>query len=348
MPGPGPTSEPALAWSFQAEAPIRSSAAVVAGTVFIAPADGSVLALDLASGSVRWRAALGAEVEFATPLVVEGLVIVGDRAGGVHALDAGTGATRWRAAVDGGVAGAAATLGEAVLVATRAGTAYALDRADGEIHWSTKLPGGVTRSIAASDDHAYFPVLGGRIVALRPHDGSVAWDVVLVPLQGEGDPGVAGDTGTPAVADGLVFVPVGLGSLDPGVRSLVALDARTGEERWRRTSPDGEELYAPAVHEGSAYIVGEDETVAAVDARTGALRWEVTTGAENDALPALWDRTLFVATTGGELQALDAHTGALLWSVEIVGVPYSATVSGGLVLVPTNAGVLYAFGDPSG
>jgi eukaryotic-like serine/threonine-protein kinase len=336
MPGPGPSGEPRIAWQFQADSLIRSSPTVSGGAVFVSTMGGLVHALELSTGAERWRSEVGAELGAATPLVIDGAIVVGDRDGVVHALDPQNGAERWRATVDGPIAGAAADADGSIVVATESASGYRMDPSSGEIAWRSDLPGGVSRSIAATDELVYCAVSGGGLVALRTSDGTVAWQAEVAS---------SGAGGTPTIAGGLVYAATGLDSDDPATRGLVALDARTGEERWRLPSPTGEVMYAPAVADGSAYIVAEDESVTAVDAETGKVRWSTTTGSPNDALPSVWGDTVYVATTGGALQALDTLTGTLDWEVPIRGVPYAPVVTGGLVLVGTNAGVLYALGS---
>jgi outer membrane protein assembly factor BamB len=336
MPGPGPSAQPRVTWKFQADSPIRSSPTVVGGTVFVAAEDGLVLALELSTGRERWRTDVGAELGAATPLAIDDGIVLGDRAGVVHALDRQTGAEQWRATVDGPIAGAAADGGDSIMVATESGTAYQIDPSSGEIEWQSELPGGVSRSIAATDDLVYCAVSGGLLVVLHAHDGSIAWQAEVA---------TGGDGGTPTVAAGLAFAATGLDTDDLETRGIVALDARTGEMRWHLPSPTGAVTYTPAVVDDTAYIVSEDESVVAVDVDTGELRWSATTGAPNDALPSVWADSLYVGTMGGTLQALDTSDGTLRWEVEIRGVPYSPVVTGGLVLVGTNAGVLYAFGS---
>ena len=337
MPGPGPTTAPPLAWSFQAQGPIRSSPAVVGKTVFVASTDGIVHALAIEDGTERWRAELGADAGAASPLVIDGRVVVGDRAGVIHALATETGAELWATPADGPIDGAAAAASGSVFVATETGASYALDPRTGEVRWRAELPGGVAHSVAATSDLVYASVSGGTLVALRTLDGTSSWTARVAD---------DGNGGTPTVAGGLVFAPAGLDAADPSNRALVVLDAADGTDRWRRAAPTGDVIYAPAVRDGWAWIVAEDGSVVAVDAASGSIRWSVTTGAPNDALPSVWRTMVFVATTGGTLLALDAETGALAWQADIVGVPYAPVIAGGLVLVGTNVGMLYAFGEP--
>jgi outer membrane protein assembly factor BamB len=335
MPGPGPLAKPPLLWQFRATGPIKSSPAVVGDTVYVASTDGVVSALALGTGEPRWSAPMGAGLGSASPLVIGRLVVVGDRAGAVHALESDTGREAWRIETNGPIAGAAAIVGSTILLATEAGTAYALDAGTGTVRWQATLDGEASRSVAASAELVYVPLSHGRMAALRTVDGTLAWQAQFT---------VDGAGGTPTVAAGLVFEATGLDGIDPSTRAVVALDASTGDERWRRSSPAGQTLYTPAVSGGRAYIVAED-TVSAVDAASGDVRWTVATGAVNDALPAIWQSTVFIATNGGRLLALDADTGVLAWEVEIVGVPYAPVVTRGLVLVGTNVGDLSAFGE---
>lgn len=335
MPGPGPRAEPQLVWQFQADASIRSSPAVVGESVFIASTDGVVHALDFATGAERWRIDLAAKVGAASPLAIDAGIVVADQAGVVHALDPENGSERWLTATGGPVAGAAALAGGRVVVATEDGLALALDPASGLVDWQVALPSGVGRSIAATDELVYCNLAGGLLVALHSSDGSHAWQARVA---------TGGMGGTPTIASDLVFAAAGLGSEDRETRGVVALDAATGTERWRLASAQGEDMHAPAVLDGRAYIAGKDATVTAVDIATGRVAWTVTTAAPIDALPSIWATTLYVATTSGSLLALDASSGSMLWEVPIVGVPYSPVVTRGFVLVATSVGVVYAFG----
>jgi outer membrane protein assembly factor BamB len=335
MPGPGPSGTPDVIWHFQAAGRIESSPAVVGGVVYLVSEDGVVHALELASGSELWSVDLEAEAGAASPLVADSKVFVGDQAGVLHALDRTTGTEGWRLQSDGAIGGSAAWSDGLVLTATDQGSVYAVEGTSGHVRWQTTVSGPVTRSIAVDRATAYVPVSGGWLVAIHISDGSILWNQQV---------GASGEGGTPAVAGDLVFDAVGIEALDPAAMAVVALDAATGASRWRYASPDQAEVYTPAVVAGRAYIVGLDERVVALDATTGSQVWTVTTGAPNEALPAIVDGTVYVATNGGTLQALDAGTGSERWRASIQGVPYAPIVTGGLVLVGTSVGLLYAIG----
>jgi outer membrane protein assembly factor BamB len=179
---------------------------------------------------------------------------------------------------------------------------------------------------------------------------------------------VGGQANGVAVANGIAYVKT-----DKGV---VAVDARTGAELWRRTL-FGSVATAPAVSgdlviavdDGAVLQSGAGETVWALEAGTGSVRWSKTIGR------ALWSRA--VGGDRGELSApvvdgglvffesnlgplaIDLTTGRIVWeahfAVTMVSTP---TVSDGRVYVgadqfsnsdlsqPSNR--LYAFDEQSG
>jgi outer membrane protein assembly factor BamB len=322
------------AWEYQAGAAIGSSPVVVGGYAIVVSAEGTVHAVSLQTGVAAWTANLGAEVGSATPLIIGGLAVIGDEAGVVHALDPATGTERWRTTIDGPIPGALASTSGLVVAATRTGSAVALKPANGEVVWRSTLRAGVTRSIAATDDAAYLALDGGWFVALRSADGAQLWEA-RVATDGSG--------GTPTVAGGLVYAAAGL-DMEGVTPALVALDRLTGKERWRYASPQAAAVYAPAVADGRAFAIAEDGTVVALDTSSGETLWTLNTGAPNDAPPSLVGAILYVGDTNGSLIAFNAADGAELWRVAIVGVPYPAVVTHGLVFLGTNAGVLYALG----
>lgn len=338
MPGPGPAGNPSIVWSFQAGGPIGSSPAVVNGTVFLTSEDGMVHALDLRTGSEVWSASLGAEARAASPLVVGGAVVVGDLDGVLHALDASTGEQRWVVRVDGPIAGAAGSAGDLIVAATSVGSAYAVASDTGEVRWRTTLPGGVSRSVAVTLQVAYFGTSGGSLVAVRIEDGTIKWETKIAD---------SGEGGTPTAAGGLVFAATGLSSDDLESSGVVAVDASTGDVRWRYASHEPANLYTPAIVDGRAFIVGKDMSVVALEASSGAPIWSTSTGASNDALASVADGFVYVATSGGTLQALSADDGGHIWQVDIKGKPYAPVVVDGLVLVGTSRGSLLAIGEGS-
>lgn len=141
----------------------------------------------------------------------------------------------------------------------------------------------------------------GTVCAVNLSDGTERWRVNVA--DGATSATVVGDT---------VFVE----SWDTNV---YALDAATGEERWRYnalTAPPGE----MHVYKGTVYIPSRDTTLYAVNAATGEERWrfdEITAG--GPGIPAIANDAVYVTTPGAQtaaensVYALDAVTGEVRW-----------------------------------
>src|SRR6185436_4468701 len=87
--------KPGLLWSAKTGGPVKSSPAIVGGTVFIGSHDSNVVALALADGKKLWSFQAGDPIE-SSPLVIEGKVFIGANDGVLYALDAQSGKLVWK------------------------------------------------------------------------------------------------------------------------------------------------------------------------------------------------------------------------------------------------------------
>ncbi|MDH4076710.1 MAG: PQQ-like beta-propeller repeat protein [Acidimicrobiia bacterium] len=130
-----------LVWSMQARAGLESGVWATPalytepggrGTTLIVPTnEGSVLALDTATGAERWRLALQGPL-WSSPVVVDGTLIQGDCAGSLHAFDlagrpvGSVPAEQWSAYLGGCIESTPAVWDGQIFVGTRMGRFFAL------------------------------------------------------------------------------------------------------------------------------------------------------------------------------------------------------------------------------
>jgi outer membrane protein assembly factor BamB len=151
--------------------------------VYAASMEGQLLALDAASGAVRWTAPIKVP-GFEGPAAADGRVLAAAVDGHVHALDATSGRERWRRQLGAPAVTTPLIVGADVYVGTADGTVHRLAAGDGRVLGSRKLdatlkPASVPVQASsdllvllndASADHR-------RILALSPALDAVRWQI---------------------------------------------------------------------------------------------------------------------------------------------------------------------------
>lgn len=175
-----------LAWSAQVGEGNGSLAPqVVAGRVFVAGGNGTVAALDAASGKDVWRlnvgtpiaAGVGADGETAAVITVNSqLVAIAD------------GRERWRVRLPARAFTAPLVAGQRVFVLTADRTVTAFDAKSGARLWVQTRPGeplvlGQTGALLAVGD-TLVAGLSGRLAGLNPDNGAVRWEAPVATSRG--------------------------------------------------------------------------------------------------------------------------------------------------------------------
>ncbi len=146
---------------------------------------------------------------------------------------------------------------------------------------------------------------------------------------------------SPAVVDGIVYLGSKSGFLQ-------ALDATTGEERWRFDLGDYIVRASPAVIDGTVYITG-GFSLFAVDAKTGEERWSVPIRFAGQSSPAVVDGMVYVSSHEGLVYAVDAATGIQRWQYQTDGLVFSSpAVADGTLYFGGVNGDLYALDAATG
>jgi outer membrane protein assembly factor BamB len=207
-----------------------SAAAVAAGSAYLGTDDGHVLALDVATGQVKWSFA-AADAVVGSPVVRENRVYAGSFDGRVYALDAATGAPVWSRDTHGAVASAPEVHSGLVIVGNRSYDLIALRASDGGVVWTRY----VWFSWVESPGHVFGDVLhigssdAAKLFALDPNTGSRRWEA-RVAGSAWGEPAVTATRVYEGTAGMLNYVP-------PHRADLIALDRQNGRPVWRFEIP---------------------------------------------------------------------------------------------------------------
>jgi outer membrane protein assembly factor BamB len=268
-------------WELETGGALRARPTASGGALFVHSDDGFLYALEADSGNLRWRARVAAGAIERIPLGAKGgrynhyassalpageTVYVGGFDGRLYALDAASGAGRWQFRAGDTIAGTPAAAGKRIFFGSFDGHVYALDAASGEELWRYDTGAPVVSSPLI---HAGRVIIGSRsydLLALDAGTGTLDWKYYYWFSWVES---------SAVERDGIAYVGSSDGQL------VVALDAATGEERWRFDS-GGSAWSQPAVTDSTVfigtvgvadYMVAHEAGLFALDRKTGRPRW---------------------------------------------------------------------------
>jgi outer membrane protein assembly factor BamB len=232
----------------------------------------------------------------------------------VVALDASSGGFCWSAVTDWNVDVAVLAGDDLILTGEPCADGqggqfalFALEPATGREVWRVTLPpetelpsseSGSPRAVSADEQVVVAP-FGGGTAGFDLASGEERWRV----------------DGVAPLASGADFVVGRAGG--PESRTLVALDRRSGTQRWSTVVP-GEYLGGVAA-DSTVVLVTVGETTVAYDAATGARRWEAPFAQASDTYAVRIIDGVATGVTGtgsnpNAIQAFDVATGRPLWT----------------------------------
>lgn len=291
----GPRRNVGGEWAVDTGDAVTAGAVVAEGYVYVGSTDGTLYALDAATGDTEWTFPTGGGIH-STPAVADGRVFVGSDDGSLYAVDASAGTEEWAFETGGPVQSSPTVLpapAEAgtpglVVVGSHDGHVYAVDVAEGESEWQFETNG------------ARLAEAGGAVKtapAFRP--------------AGDGD-GLSG----------LVYA----GSDDGHV---YALDAESGEREWEYRTENTVQS-SPTVVGDRVCFGNHDGYVFAVAATSGDRLWRFDTGSVVVGSPAVTTDAVFAASRDGNVHALPVDppwvegsesTDDGLWTVSVGSLP---------------------------
>jgi eukaryotic-like serine/threonine-protein kinase len=209
--------------------------------------------------------------------------------------------------------------------------------------------------VAIANDALYTGSKEGRVVSIALSNLAMRSSPAIT-VTTSGTFGCGGSTnpvaiyGTPALANGLVFIAAYNGEVDAytadtleyrwsfpqkGVSNLkpiigaievsgdtlyfggtdgnvYGLDAVTGNKKWQFTT-GGEIWSTPAIANNTLYIGSFDKKIYAVDIPTQTKKWEFTTGATNIAPPLVFEGLVYAGSLDRSIYAINQNDGSQAW-----------------------------------
>jgi len=273
-----------LRWRFMSNAEVSRRPVLQNGLLYVVNANDTVLALEPATGKVRWSQhrspATGMEVAgYAGPAVFRGKVYTGFSDGNVVAYDALTGAERWQP-VD-LAAEAEQTLGEVP------------QQLDVD---TTPVP-----NVLPSGPVVYVASYAGGAFALEAETGVQVWANTAV--SGVSDltlwhepAHVRRDGGPPEPARTILIA-------SSGTSGIWGLDPETGRELWRREVPSGG-MSAPVAINGALLVTASRMGIFLLSPLGGELIDGIHVADGVSMAPSAFGSRAFVTTNGGTFLSL--------------------------------------------
>lgn len=317
-----------VTWRLTSAGAFSSSPSLAGGVLFIGNNAGELLAVDVQSGKIRWKANVQNPL-MSAPLLYGDLVIVGE--GNENSPST-------------------ASPSHPIHVGAPPNALLAFRRSTGELVWRTALSGTGMPTPAIISGVLYQHNGSGMLVAVNPQNGSVLYRRSLK-----------------SIASMSAILPLGnqrfvTQGVDPN--AVYAIDAKTGTVRWRAlfssvasglgdcpSATDMARIYCDYVMPPTSATPVQTERQAqtrafALDIRNGRRLWDVvlqrgTLPKRNEAaIPLVMPKRVIIGSSiGNSVHAIDPATGRIVWSVTTRG-----PVKGGIVNLD---GTLY-FGDLRG
>lgn len=281
---------------------------VLGGDVlYLATFQGQVIALNRESGTERGGQPLfKGDPIVATPLLSPEALLVpsGNR---LYALDPASGRQRWSQpfAAQNRFWSQPVLAGEQVVVGSLDHYLYAIELASGRERWRFHTEGGIGSPPAVGDGIIFVGSFDRKLYALDK-EGKPAWPV---PFLAKG-----WIWSRPLYHQGRVY----FGDLEG---EFYALEARTGEERWRR-SLEGAVRASPALSGESLMVATATGWVYGLARDDGKLLWRFPVSGQPPGKEVTADlivsaATVYVAYPGGTIYALETGSGRVQWSFPV-------------------------------
>lgn len=257
---------------------------VVDGVLYADSTDGTLAAIDAASGKTLWSKSSRTHGWFgwgdkkrkdATyaggPAVGGDLLAVGTLDGHVYGVNARDGSPRWEAELDAEVLATPAVVGDLVVVRTEDGRVYGLDAANGKRRWvydQGNVPLLSVRGygpVLVANGVVFFGSDDGKLVALRLDTGAKLWEQKLASGEGRTEIERLSDADGAILLDGSTLFAAAYHG------NLVAVDGPSGRPLWARPFSTFDSL---ALSGNALYGVNDDSQVWSFDKTGGADIWK--------------------------------------------------------------------------
>ena len=320
-------------WQFKTGGPVKSSAAISAGKVFIGSDDGFVYALDLESGKKLWAFKTGGPIE-SSPLVLNGKVYVGSSDAFLYSLNAADGSVAWKLETSDKILGSPNWVKSPdgkkdwILTGGYDFKLYSVDATTGKTNWFYETGNYINGSPAVADDKTVFGGCDALLHVINLKDGSKIKEV-------EAGAYIAGSG---AFEKGKFYI----GHYE---NEFLCADLNAGKIDWKFKERNFPYYSSPALTSDRVIFGGRDKKLHCLKRENGEEVWSFSARGKVDSSPVVVDGKVVVGSEDGRLYMVKLSDGTEIWNYEI-GQPItgSPAVASGRVVIGSEDGNVYCFG----
>lgn len=248
---------------------IVGNAVIADETIYVSSSDGKVYALDTSDFTLKWNSEQLADKLWTSPAVVGDTLYISTLDGHIYALSAEGGELLdWSFKAQTGLASAPVVYGDVIYAGSFDNNLYAVRIGDSEPLWKVAGDKWFWAAPLVSDGVVYAGCLDGKLYAIGAETGEELWHFQTMDARGRRVPIVS----SPVLMEGLLIVVDEAGTVY--VLDLTE-DYRNGVEPSMVIPLDAGVRSSFCVHDGLAYIRGEDNWLYAVDIDAGAVSWRI-------------------------------------------------------------------------
>ncbi len=325
-----------LRWTYQTgddkqRTSIESAPTIAGGNVFIADDRGTLHAVDLKSGQMKWKYLSEGGFD-ASPLVMDGRVYLGDLAGTFHCVSAVDGKKVWVFNGDNGIHGSANSDGSHIIFGNDGAEIISLDT-QGNKQWLALANDRINAapSIGALPDGRWIALISGcdsKLRAITLKEGTEVFAAEMGALA----------PGSPVMLKDRIII-----GTDRGHVLCYSLE---GKPLWDFDKVKDEAMVysTPAVADGIVVAGARDRQVHAMALADGKPLWTFTTRGDVDSSPLISDGRVYFGSKDKKLYVLDLKTGKSLWEYTASrAITAPPTIGAGVLIFGDTKGAVYCF-----
>ena len=323
-------------WQFIDNSDIGSGVAISKKLVIASNTAGLIYALNKKTGKKVWSFQTGGKI-YSTPAIENNLVVVASTDNNIYCLNVSNGKLVWKFETQKPIVANALLKNNTVYIGSSDGHFRAINLQNGHLKWDfDSVKNFVVTTPLFYSDKIYFGSWGTEFYALNAESGALVWKW----NNGSANRMFSPAACYPVATDGEIFI------VAPD-RYMTALDAKNGNEIWRKKDPENRVRESMGMSKDSALVYAKtmDGFVIGVSSSEPDMKisWKANTQLNYEIAPTAmveFNKVVYIPSNSGVVAAVNRNDGSILWKHKISNALITSItpIANNLVIVTTMDG----------